>query len=311
MKKTFALYYKRDVNELGQLYADEADEQFNKAIFDLRDKLAEKDINLILITQQNAYVGNGQFYGYWAPSDNYLFKKINELIKPDLIFDKGHLDFSDGFLNFFNSHDFARLGRNKYTQAVVAEGFVPRTQLVCSEKDYDDVLENLKTEKIVAKPLDLNGGNGVTLYDRNNLNENQTFPVIMQEFIETSGGIDGMVSGRHDIRLYIVDGKAIMCSIRQPKEGGWLSNTHQGGTIHFYNKSQINPELLDFAQPIIERFDKLGGKFYSIDFMHGNDRWYMVEMNDRPGVPALYQDTNGAIKDFHEKLTTMIAKELA
>lgn len=311
MKKTFAVYYKRDVNEQGQLYSKIEEKQFNEAIFDLRDSLAEKDIDLILITQQNPYVGNGQFYGYWKPNNNRRFEKVNELVKPDLMHDKGHIDFSDGFLNFFNSHDFARLGRNKYTQAVIAEGFIPRTYLVCSEKDYDKVLENIKSEQIVAKPLDLNGGNGVTLYNRNNLNENQSFPVIMQEFVETSGGIDGMVNGRHDIRLYIIDGEAVMCSIRQPKEGGWLSNTHQGGTIHFYNKSEINPELLKFAQPVIEKFDQFGGKFYSVDFMHGNDSWYMVEMNDRPGMPALFQDTNGAVKEFHEKLAAMIAKELA
>lgn len=311
MKKILAVYYKRDVNELGQLYQNEGDEQFNRALFDLRNQLAKKDITFILITQQNPYVGNGQFYGYWKPSDNYLFKYVKELVKPDLIYDKGHIDFSDGLLNYFNSHDFARLGRNKYSQAVIAEGFVPRTELVCSENDYDKVLKNLKSEKIVTKPLDLNGGNGVTLYTRNNLHDNQFFPVIMQEFVETNSGIDGMVSGRHDIRLYIIDGEAVMCSIRQPKEGGWLSNTHQGGTIHYYNKSQINPELLEFAQPIIDRFVKLGGKYFAVDFMHGDGRWYMVEMNDRPGIPALYQDTNGAVKEFHEKLAAMIEKELA
>lgn len=311
MEKILAVYYKRDVNELGQLYQNEGDEQFNRALFDLRNQLAKKDITFILITQQNPYVGNGQFYGYWKPSDNYLFKYVKELVKPDLIYDKGHIDFSDGLLNYFNSHDFARLGRNKYSQAVIAEGFVPRTELVCSENDYDKVLKNLKSEKIVTKPLDLNGGNGVTLYTRNNLHDNQFFPVIMQEFVETNSGIDGMVSGRHDIRLYIIDGEAVMCSIRQPKEGGWLSNTHQGGTIHYYNKSQINPELLEFAQPIIDRFVKLGGKYFAVDFMHGDGRWYMVEMNDRPGIPALYQDTNGAVKEFHEKLAAMIEKELA
>ena len=310
MKKIFALYYEREVNELGQLYPKSEDRQFNETIFDLRDKLAEKDVNLVLITNQNPYVGNGQFFGFWKPVDNYRFEKVEKLVKPALIMDKGHIDFNDGFLNFFNNHDFARLGRNKYTQSVIADGFVPATQLVCNEADYEKVLEKIKTEKIVAKPLSENGGKGVTLYERDELNKNQTFPVIMQEFVETNSGIDGMVKGRHDIRLYIVDGEAVMCSIRQPAKGGWLSNTHQGGTIHFHNKSEINSELLEFARPIIKKFDKMGGKFYAIDFMRGSDRWYMVEMNDRPGMPARFQDTNGAVAEFHEKLTNMIVKEL-
>ena len=311
MKKIFAIYYNRDINKRGQLYPQKADRQFNEAVFNLYDKLTEKNINLIVITRQNFYVGNGQFFGFWEPKDNYCFKKVKQLIKPDLILDKGHIDFNDGFLNFFNNHDFARLGRSKYTQSIIAKDFVPRTQLVCSKKDYKKVLDNIKTEQIVVKPLDKNGGEGVTLYNRDNLNKNQAFPVIAQEFIETKGGIEGMIEGRHDIRLYIVGGKIVMCSIRQPAKGNWLSNTHQGGTIHFYNQSQINPELLKFAKPIIKKFNKLGGKFYSVDFMHGNNGWCMVEMIDRPGMPAYYQDTNGAIRNFYEKMANMIAKETA
>lgn len=310
MSKIFAIYYDRKVNKSGKLYPKKADRQFNEAIFDFRDKLAEKGIELVLITCQNLYVGNGQFFGFWKPGENYRYEKIEELISPTVVLDKGHIDFNDGFLNFFNSHDFARLGRNKYTQALIAEGFVPKTELVCDEKDYAKVLANLKSEKVVAKPLDENGGKGVTMYSRNKLSENQSFPVIMQEFVETKGGIDGMVSGRHDIRLYIVDGEVTMCSIRQPAEGGWLSNTHQGGTIHFYKNSEINPELVEFAKPVIRKFDKMGGKFYAVDFMHGEDRWFMVEMNDRPGIPAKFQDENGAVEEFYEKLANMIKKEV-
>lgn len=310
MKKIFAIYYKRDINKLGQLYPYKKDRQFNEAIFDFHDELLKKDINLIMITQQNPYVGNGQFFGFWKPCANHRFKKINKLVKPTLILDKGHIDFNDGFLNFFNNHDFARLGRNKYTQSVIAEKFTPRTQLVCNEEDYAKVLKKIKTEKIVAKPLNENGGNGIVLYDRDNLHNNQSFPVIMQEFIETGDGVDGMVSGRHDIRLYIIDGDVAMCSIRQPAKGDWLSNTHRGGSIRFCRKSQIDSGLLKFAKPIIKKFDEMGGKFYSVDFMHGNNNWYMVEMNDRPGMPALYQDTNGAIGEFYNRLVKMIIKEI-
>lgn len=310
MNKIFAIYYKRDVGKSGQLYTSETDRQFNEAIFDLRNELAKKDVDLVLITYQNRYIGNGQFFGYWLPSDNYRFEKVNKLVKPALLLDKGHIDFSDGFLNFFNGHDFARLGRNKYTQSVIAKEFVPNTQLVCDESDYEEVLKKIKTKKIVAKPLDSNGGNGVSLYNRNNLHNNQTFPVIMQEFIETSGGVKGMVDGRHDIRLYIVGGEVAMYSIRQPEAGNWLSNTHQGGSIHFYAKPFLNSELLEFAQPIIEKFNELGGKFYAIDFMRGSDRWYMIEMNDRPGIPAFYQNTDGAVEGFYDTLINMIVKEL-
>ena len=311
MDKIFAVYYERDVNELGQLFPKEEDRQFGEYLFDLSSKLAEKGVKCILITNQNPYVGNGQFFGYWDPSDDYRYKAIKKLVKPSLIFDKGHIDFNDGCLNFFNPHDFARLGRNKYTQAILVGDATATTQLICSPDDYADALEKIKTDKIVVKPLDENGGIGVTLYDRDSLSGNQSFPVIAQEFIETKNGVEGMVDGRHDIRLYIVGGEIAIYSVRQPAEGGWLSNTHRGGTIQFCNKSQISPELLHFAKPIIEKFDQLGGKFYALDFMRGNDRWYLVEMNDRPGIPAFFQDTNGAVKEFHEKFANMIAKELA
>ena len=311
MKKIFAIYFDRDIDESGQLYPNEKDKQFNEAYFGFCDLLIKKGVEPVVITRQNKYVGNGEFYGYWRKTDDHRYERVDELVKPTLIFDKGHIDFSDGLLNFFNGHDFARLGRNKYSQSVIMEDAVPRTQLVCSKKDYDAVLRKIDTEKIVVKPLNENGGIGMTLCERDRLCDNKAFPVIMQEFVETSGGVDGVVDGRHDIRLFVLNGEVVMSAVRQPAEGNWLSNTHQGGTIRFCRSSEIDNELLEFAKPIVRKFDELGGKLYSVDFMHGNGRWYMVEMNDRPGMPAQYQDKNGEIEYFYDRLTDAIAKEIA
>lgn len=311
MKKIFASYYNREVEHGGHLYKKDEDREYDESFFELCEAIEEKGIEVILITCQNPYIGNGEFFGYWKPV-NHRLEKREGLIKPDLIFDKGHIDFNDGCLNFYNNHDFARLGRNKYTQSVLAGDYMPATQVICSEEDYDKVLEKIKTEKIVIKPLGRNGGTGVTMYDRDKLSENKEFPAIAQEFIETKEGIDGMVNGRHDLRLHIIGGEIALASIRQPKEGGWLSNLHQGGSIQHFTAEETDKELLEFAKPIIEIFNKKGGKHYSVDFMHGNGRWYLCEMNDRPVMPTMHQErANGAVKAFFDKYAEMIARELA
>ena len=85
MKKIFAVYYERDVNELGRLYPKVEDRQFNEVLFDIRDTLAKKNIDFVLITRQNPYVGNGEFFGYWQPADNFDFIATNLLLADEAV----------------------------------------------------------------------------------------------------------------------------------------------------------------------------------------------------------------------------------
>lgn len=165
---------------------------------------------------------------------------------------------------------------------------------------------------IVIKPHRSNGGRGVVI------TSNQNDPIIqevahdheayvIQQYIETEGGIKDLVPGRHDVRLYVVGGDIVGSSIRQPKEGSLLSNTSQGGTIAFYEVAELPVELLQLGEEILKVLDLPRQSFISLDFFYGNGKWYLIEANDQPGVPAEYQ--NKAVASSIQNALVIICKE--
>jgi glutathione synthase/RimK-type ligase-like ATP-grasp enzyme len=103
-------------------------------------------------------------------------------------------------------------------------------------------------------------------------------------------GADGVADGRHDVRLYIIDSKLVLMSVRRPKAGEFLANTSQGGSIEFFSARRIPLELGQTAEQIIDKITpKVYNYFISLDFFYDGSKWLLIEVNDQPGVPAEYQ----------------------
>lgn len=158
----------------------------------------------------------------------------------------------------------------------------------------------------VLKPHRGNGGKGVIKIDSDDdpqfgevIGSEESY--LMQAYIETNTGVKGFVSGRHDVRLYVIGGTVIASSVRQPKEGSWLSNTSQGGAIQFYTLQETPDDLLTFAKQVLSHISLPQLTYVSLDFFYGNGRWYLVEVNDQPGTTANYQ---------HEAVATSIRQAL-
>ncbi|MDR2524282.1 MAG: ATP-grasp domain-containing protein [Candidatus Nomurabacteria bacterium] len=309
--KTLGIYYGRLPNGDGYLYPKPADRQFRECATDLEKTLLARNIALVYLCGKDSYLGLGEYSSYWQ-IDQYTagaYREVTKTIKPDLIFDKGHIDYDDGYLHFFNCHELARLGRNKYTQSHVFYDFIPKTVLITKHDNLAEKLQLLPSQIIVVKPLGKNGGRGVVVGNKENITVTE-FPVIAQEFIESSPGVANLADGRHDLRLYVVGGEVVLSSVRQPKPGSFLSNTSQGGEIKFASPEDLDAALLNTAQKLIAKLEKYGDSFYSLDFMFDGTKWWFIEMNDRPGFPALFQDENGEVKFFYEKFAQFIEKQL-
>jgi len=109
----------------------------------------------------------------------------------------------------------------------------------------------------------------------------------LQEFIDTSKGIPGIVRGYHDLRIIIVDGEIVLCHVRTPKEGSLLANVAQGGSIREVPLEIIPSNILrrvaDTQAHIDQRFDF---PLYSIDFGIQNAIPFVFELNDQIGFPS-------------------------
>ena len=214
-----------------------------------------------------------------------------------------------------NEESIARLG-NKAESLQVLGDFLPQSTIIdgLNESERRAAFEKALHQwgSVVVKPLRENGGRAVVLaHDIDQLAEviSESQPYIAQEFIETGEGVEGLVVGRHDVRLYIIAGEVVAASIRQPKEGGFLSNTSQGGGIAFLELTALPEDLLHTAQRIIRQLALPRFSFISLDFFFGNDRWYLIEANDQPGIPATYQHKRVAAT-IHKALTAMYTEAI-
>ncbi len=148
-----------------------------------------------------------------------------------------------------NDVDGIRKANNKlYTTTFHDPGntYLPRTHVSGSKKYINKIIEESDDEKMILKPLDGSGGRGVIVLEKNatsNLNSLLDFYidesgdnyVILQEYIE------GAENG--DVRVMMLNGKAIGAYHRKPADGEHRANIQTGGTAHKYTLTESQKRI--------------------------------------------------------------------
>jgi glutathione synthase/RimK-type ligase-like ATP-grasp enzyme len=161
--------------------------------------------------------------------------------------------------------------------------FTPKTFLVNTVKGLKVILPEINTERVVLKPRYGTLGEGVIITTKDRLPEQIPKNTIVQEFIDGSKGIRGLVEGYHDMRIIVINGKIDHCHARIPKEGMLTANMSLGGKKIFIPNSRIPLK----AAAIVKRIDKMLERYYprlfSVDFIFDEkQRPYMIECNAHP-----------------------------
>jgi len=143
-----------------------------------------------------------------------------------------------------NDVDGIRKANNKlYTTTFhdPTNSYLPKTHVSGSKKYIKKIIEESHEEKMILKPLDGSGGRGVIVLEKNaksNINSLLDFYidssgenyVILQEYIH--GAEDG------DVRVMMLNGKAIGAYHRKPADGEVRANIQAGGSAHKYNLTE-------------------------------------------------------------------------
>ena len=289
-------------------YDGRKNRQFREALLGVYKELSKKGV-VRFVTVEDLQL-DGSFTNYYTLigkyGDRLEFERIKEPHTPDIIINRvkdklyHHPALAAASWKIYNSPEVAKYG-NKIDSAFELGEYMPKTLIVKNvKKQQKDILEMLKeNDRLVFKPARDNGGRGVRIIDDILDIEKDVTPFILQEFIETSQCVKGLVIGRHDVRIYVIDSHMVMMSIRRPLEGEFLSNTSQGGTINFFSVDRIPKELRKIAESILDKMsDKEYNYFISLDFFYDGDKWLLVEVNDQPGMPAEYQTAEA--KDIYK-----------
>ncbi|MCK4550774.1 MAG: hypothetical protein KAT91_02380, partial [Candidatus Aenigmarchaeota archaeon] len=146
---------------------------------------------------------------------------------------------------------------------------------------------DLSTNEIVMKPRRGHSGKGIFVIDDNYdiLKSKEWQNYIVQPFLETSDGIPELgITGRHDLRVIIADGKPRQAYLRMPPEGGYISSMDFGGEIQYVNIEQIPSCFLDVVRTVDSELTSCKHKLYSIDMALGKSgKVWMYELNGKPG----------------------------
>lgn len=222
------------------------------------------------------------------------WKKVGD-IKPDLIYDKtkasAEVYFKKELIRakypFINNLIFTQLIDDKFTVSLLFKKWCKKNWVVENKTDLKKYLPEIKTPLAVLKPIIESGGKGIKILNKKDMLNDLTIdrPYLLQEFIDSSGGVPGLSHKMHDLRLVFVNNKIIYSYIREPREGSYLANLSQGGKLFIVPKNKL-PESLN---PVIEYANEIFATFeprvFSIDFMFDEKkRPWIVELNSMPGL---------------------------
>lgn len=191
------------------------------------------------------------------------------------------LNFLDSVRNdvfIMNDLDGLRIANNKLYPASFsgeAARFIPVTHVSKSQEYLEQVLEESPTDKMIMKPLNGFGGQGVIVVEKNAqqnfrsllefyLSSDQGNYVILQEYVE---GAD-----QGDVRILVLNGEPIGAMRRVPSEKDIRSNIHAGGREVKHTLTKDEKALCKALGPQLVRD---GLYLVGLDVIHGK----LIEVN--------------------------------
>lgn len=240
-------------------------------------------------------------------------------VRPNIIYDKtsGSKDEDATLLRiskvFFiiNTPSFTKIAGNKYQTSLLLKNFFKPYHKVGTAQELAQALKTAPGEVVVAKPEFGSGGTGIIIGTKKQLQEKVLrYPLLIQEFIDSSHGIPGITPGYHDLRLVFIDDKLVYSYIRIPKSGSLLANVAQGGTMEIVEQDALPSALKPLITDVQKVFAHFPRKVYTIDVMFDeNKRPWIIELNTKPGI--YFQDGQHHIRDYFYRALVKELKSLA
>ena len=204
-----------------------------------------------------------------------------------------------------NASSFKNFSNNKWALYQMFPSYCPKTWFADKLDDYLKILAVINPKKqYVVKPYNGYKGKGIAFGTPDELKKYPfETPVIVQDFKETKAGIPGLVIGRHDLRVAVVDGDIVWATIRQPQGDNLLANVAQGGSIAEIKISEVPESVLPIVKKLAEKFKQdYFNPLFSIDFGFENGRPFIYEINDQIGFPRPEMKNNLLVKSLAKVL---------
>ena len=287
-KKTFIVYFGKGKNGPDPFLNFGKKRDVYHALFAAAHK---KGHDIFIASGKGAYLG-GRIFSNLLGYDGEKFIMQKGEMSADAVFDRsGSLQFPSDELDcaVLNMISFKKLCADKFATFECIGKWMAKSYLVdCPEALQEKSAHFSRNEIVVLKPVNGMQGKNILIQTAEKI-KNIDLPAgkyVLQEFVDTSAGISGIVTGRHDLRIVIADGEIVLSHVRRPKEGGYMANVALGGSIAEVDLKDIPSFVIDAVKEIQQQIDnKFNKPLYSIDFGICNERPYVFEINDQIGFP--------------------------
>lgn len=250
-------------------------------------------------------------YAWIYEGENGNWKKVENIV-PDLIYDKTKSRMEVYYKKeligekypFINDLNFTKIVDDKFVTSLIFPQWSKKSHLIKSQAQLEKILPELKTAKIVIKPLSESGGKGVHIIEKTDFARiDLSGENIVQEFIDSSGGVPGVSESTHDLRLVFVGDKLIYAYIREPKKGSLLANLAQGGKLIIVPKEKLPISLQLIVSQVNESFNSFPNRIFAVDFMFDENKTpWIVELNSMPGLFFTPEEKPYMIEMYQELL---------
>lgn len=254
----------------------------------------ERGFDMYIASGKDAQADPLVFAGAYRYTGEFFEPEAGD-VRADAVFDRsGGISFptADISSKVLNDIHFKRLCNDKNATQEFIGDFMPKSARIRDKAGLSRQLESFSPSALVVlKPANGMCGQGIVIdYPEKIMREKieNGRGYILQEFVDTSGGIPGVIAGHHDLRIIIVDGKIVLSHVRAPKEGSLLANVAQGGSIREVPIENIPAFIIDGVKKIQERIDKKFNRpLYSIDLgIQNKSGLFVFELNDQIGFPS-------------------------
>ncbi len=273
-----------------------------EAYQELDKQIRKRGAELYITRDNSTYLGNGKFTKSWQFKENKIVETGE--ITADHIYDKGEFQ-SDEKVPVLNNKFINEVCTDKWKTYQLFKDFCPVTFLVQNENELTEALKNIPSDKKVIKPLDGEEGRGVFIGNDTYIKSCEyKFPLLAQEFLDTSSGIPNVYIGMHDLRVVFMNGEIIYAFYRTPPEGALIANLAQGGSLKVIAKKDIPAEIFEITKIIQKNFKNDYCFGVDIGFVNGKPK--IIELNSRV---ALFSPKRGEeFQMFIEKLAELLTK---
>ncbi len=260
-------------------------EEYVVAYHEVAALIHERGARFHIVRSLETFLGGNRFKGHWE-FDGAAFQRNDAEIELDLIYDKGYF-VGDARSRLLNDAEMNRICVDKRETVRMFPDISPKTLEVNNAQALERALDDWPSPTIVAKPVDGAEAKGVVIGSRDDvLAAKHVYPIILQQFVDTSGGIPGIVEGVCDLRTIMIDGEVGLTYARQAKKGTLISNVSKGGKEIEVLPEQRPPEVIEIAKDIDRRFQAMSKhRVFSADMAPDKDgKWYLIELNSKPGL---------------------------